>query len=153
MKKISEANTIEKSKQITYEKTIASQPTTVETKIPEEITITGDPNNVEAKKVEEIEVKENKKIAESNVKMRYIKKWKAVDYTDFYTKHIAKKEWLLTGVSADKENGNSEGVIPEQVIKYIPYKDFLIEGLTLFSKNDYKGALGHLLTISRKRLN
>lgn len=147
MSEIKEAENIPEKKQITYEKTIASQPTTVETKIPEEITITGDPNNVEAKKVEEIEVKENKKIAESNVKMLYIKNLKAVDYTDFYTNHIAKKEWLLTGVSADKENGNSEGVIPEQVIKYIPYKDFLIEGLTLFSKNDYKGALGHLLTI------
>lgn len=144
---IKDAENIPEKKLITYEKTIASQPTTIETKIPEEIEIAGDPNNVESKKIEEIEVKENKKIAESNVKMLYIKNLKAVDYTDFYTNHIAKKEWLLTGVSADKENGNSVGVVPEQVIKYIPYKDFLIEGLTLFSKNDYKAALGHLLTI------
>ena len=38
----------------------------------------------------------------------------------------------------------------EHVIKYIPYKDFLMEGLTKFAKNDYKGALGHLLTIQQQ---
>ncbi len=147
---IKEATQISEKKQITYEKTIASQPTTVETKIPEEITIVVDPNNVDGKKVEEIEVKDDKKIVESNVKMLYIKNLKAVDYSILYANHIAKKEWILTGTTADKENPSSEGVIAEHVIKYIPYKDFLMEGLTMFSKNDYKGALGHLLTIQQQ---
>lgn len=147
---IKEATHISERKQITYEKTIASQPTTVETKIPEDISIVVDPNNVDGKKVEEIVVKEDKKIVESNVKMLYIKNLKAVDYSILYTNHIAKKEWILTGTSADKETSSSEGVIAEHVIKYIPYKDFLIEGLTMFSKNDYKGALGHLLTIQQQ---
>lgn len=147
---IKEATKISEKKQITYEKTIAAQPTTVETKIPEEITIMVDPNNVDGKKVEEIEVKDDKKIVESNVKMLYIKNLKAVDYSILYTNHIAKKEWILTGTTADKENPSSEGVIAEHVIKYIPYKEFLIEGLTMFSKNDYKGSLGHLLTIQQQ---
>jgi TolA-binding protein len=147
---IKEATQISEKKQITYAKTIASQPTTVETKIPEEITIVVNPNNVDGKKAEQIEVKNDKKIVESNVKMLYIKNLKAVDYSILYTNHIAKKEWILTGTSADKENPSSEGMIAEHVIKYIPYKDFLIEGLTMFSKNDYKGALGHLLTIQQQ---
>jgi tetratricopeptide (TPR) repeat protein len=79
--------------------------------------------------------------------MLYIKNLKAVDYSILYTNHIAKKEWILTGTTADKETSISEGVMAEHVIKYTPYKDFLIEGLTKFSKNDYKGSLGHLLTI------
>lgn len=143
---IKEATNISEKKQITYEKTIASQPTTVETKIPEEVIVVN-PDNVDVKKVEEIEVKDDKKIVESNVKMLYIKNLKAVDYSILYTNHIAKKEWILTGTTADKETATSEGVIADQVIKYIPYKEFLIEGLTKFSKNDYKGSLGHLLTI------
>lgn len=147
---IKEATNISVKKQITYEKTIASQPTTIETEIPEEIKIVVDPANVDGKKVEEIEVKDDKKIVESNVKMLYIKNLKAVDYSILYTNHIAKKEWILTGTTADKENATSEGVMAEHVIKYIPYKDFLIEGLTMFSKNDYKGALGHLLTIQQQ---
>jgi TolA-binding protein len=146
---IKEATNISEKKQITYEKTIASQPTTVETKIPEEV-IVANPDNVDGKKVEEIEVKDDKKIVESNVKMLYIKNLKAVDYSFLYTNHIAKKEWILTGTTADKETSVSEGVMAEHVIKYIPYKDFLIEGLTKFSKNDYKGALGHLLTIQQQ---
>ena len=146
---IKEATNISEKKQITYEKTIAAQPTTVETKIPEEV-IVANLDNVDGKKVEEIEVKENKKIVESNVKMLYIKNLKAVDYSILYTNHIAKKEWILTGTTADKETSVSEGVMAEHIIKYIPYKDFLIEGLTKFSKNDYKGALGHLLTIQQQ---
>lgn len=146
---IKEATNISEKKQITYEKTIAAQPTTVETKIPEEIIVVN-PDNVDGKKVEEIEVKDDKKIVESNVKMLYIKNLKAVDYSILYTNHIAKKEWILTGTTADKESAISEGVIADQVIKYIPYKEFLIEGLTKFSKNDYKGALGHLLTIQQQ---
>lgn len=146
---IKEATNISEKKQITYEKTIAAQPTTVETKIPEEV-IVANFDNVDGKKVEEIEVKDNKKIVESNVKMLYIKNLKAVDYSILYTHHIAKKEWILTGTTADKETSVSEGVMAEHVIKYIPYKDFLMEGLTKFSKNDYKGALGHLLTIQQQ---
>lgn len=146
---IKEATNISEKKQITYEKTIASQPTTVETKIPEEVIVVN-PDNVDVKKAEEIEVKDDKKIVESNVKMLYIKNLKAVDYSILYTNHIAKKEWILTGTTADKETATSEGAIADQVIKYIPYKEFLIEGLTKFSKNDYKGALGHLLTIQQQ---
>jgi TolA-binding protein len=146
---IKEATNISEKKQITYEKTIASQPTTIETKIPEEVIVVN-PDNVDGKKVEEIEVKDDKKIVESNVKMLYIKNLKAVDYSILYTNHIAKKEWILTGTTADKETAISEGVMAEHVIKYIPYKEFLIEGLTKFSKNDYKGALGHLLTIQQQ---
>jgi len=146
---IKEATNISEKKQITYEKTIAAQPTTVETKIPEEV-IVANFDNVDGKKVEEIEVMDEKKIVESNVKMLYIKNLKAVDYSILYTNHIAKKEWILTGTTADKETAISEGVMAEHVIKYIPYKDFLIEGLTKFSKNDYKGALGHLLTIQQQ---
>jgi tetratricopeptide (TPR) repeat protein len=146
---IKEATNISEKKQITYEKTIAAQPTTVETKVPAEIFIEN-PQSVETKKIQELENYDTKKIVESNVKMLYIKNLKAVDYSILYTNHIAKKEWILTGTSADKETASSEGVIAEHVIKYIPYKDFLIDGLTMFSKNDYKGALGHLLTIQQQ---
>jgi hypothetical protein len=143
---IKEATNISEKKQITYEKTIAAQPITVETSVPSEIFIEN-PQSVEIKKIQELENYDTKKIAESNVKMLYIKNLKAVDYSILYTNHIAKKEWILTGTTADKESSSSEGVIAEHVIKYIPYKDFLIEGLTNFSKNDYKGSLGFLLTI------
>ena len=117
---IKEATNISEKKQITYEKTIAAQPTTIESKIPKEV-IVANFDNVDGKKVEEIEVMEDKKIVESNVKMLYIKNLKAVDYSILYTHHIAKKEWILTGTTADKETSVSEGVMAEHIIKYIPY--------------------------------
>ena len=147
---IKEATNISEKKLITYEKTIAAQPTTIETNVPAEILITEIPQNVENKKIQEVENYDSKKIVQSNVKMLYIKNLKAVDYSILYTNHIAKKEWILTGTTADKETSVSEGEMAEHVIKYIPYKDFLMEGLTKFSKNDYKGALGHLLTIQQQ---
>ncbi len=147
LKNISNSKAIEKTKQITYEKTIASQPETQETKIPETVVIDVDPENVDAKKIEEIENFDEKKIVESNAKMLYIKNLKAVDYSDFYTNHIAKKEWLMTGITADKEDEKSDGAFNEQITKYIPYKEFLIESLTKFSKNDFKGSVTNLLII------
>lgn len=144
---ITESKPIEVSKQITYEKTIASQPETQETKIPEKVVMEIDPQNVDPKKLDEIENIDEKKIVESNVKMLYIKNLKAVDYSDFYTNHIAKKEWLMTGITADKEDAKSDGAFNEQITKYIPYKEFLIESLTKFSKNDFKGSVTNLLII------
>lgn len=149
IKIIAESKPIEKKKQITYEKTIAAQPKTIAIVEPE-IIIT-EPEIIDNKTINDIPVKENNnKVVESNVKMLYIKNLKAVDYSVFYTSNVAKKEWLMTGVSADKENASSEGAIIEHVVKYIPYKDFLNEYLSKFADNDFKGALAGLLIIQQQ---
>lgn len=145
---IAESKPIAKAKQITYEKTIAEQPKTVEVKEP---IIIPEPELVDPKKANDIpteEVKNN--VVESNVKMLYIKNLKAVDYSVFYTANVAKKEWLLTGVTADKEHASSEGVMVDRVITYIPYKAFLNEYLSKFAENDFKGALTGLLIIQQQ---
>ncbi len=146
---IAESNPIERSKQITYEKTIASQPKTVEAVEP--IIANINPEMVDTKKVNDIPVQEqNNNVVESNVKMLYIKNLKAVDYSVFYSANVAKKEWLLTGVSADKENAGSEGIMVDHVVTYIPYKAFLNEYLSKFAENDFKGALTGLLIIQQQ---
>lgn len=145
---IAESKPIAKAKQITYEKTIAEQPKTIEVKEPIVITT---PEVVDPKKANDIPTNELKNnVVESNVKMLYIKNLKAVDYSVFYSANVAKKEWLLTGVSADKENASSEGVMVDRIVTYIPYKAFLNEYLSKFAENDFKGALTGLLIIQQQ---
>lgn len=145
---IAESKPIAKAKQITYEKTIAEQPKTIEVKEPIFIP---EPEMVDSKKANDIPTEEIKNnVVESNVKMLYIKNLKAVDYSVFYTADVAKKEWLLTGVTADKENASSEGVMADRIVTYIPYKAFLNEYLSKFAENDFKGALTGLLIIQQQ---
>lgn len=141
---IENAKPIEKSEQITYEKTVKAQPKTIidETPAKNNIVIPEiKPEPVDPKKMDEIKTPEPEKtVVRSNVKFTYLQDLKVVDYRELYTSNIKKTQLILTGVSADKENAGTK-TEPEFKTVLIPYEDYLNETMEEYKSNNYKNAL------------
>jgi len=143
LEEIETAKPIEKSEQITYEKTVKAQPKTIidVTAVNPAVIPEIKPEPVGLKKADEIKTPEPEKtVVRSNVKFTYLQDLKVVDYRELYTSNIKKTQLILTGVSADKENAGTK-IEPEYKTVLIPYEDYLNETMEEYKSNNYKNAL------------